>query len=318
MNPLHKPQIILVLILLVIVVGEGSLLFVSFTSKGGLPSPPKACFAKSNEYDKWVCFAPYFQALAKKVSAVYAMNEAKRFKNERIIDDCHLTAHYIGEASLEKENFDVGKAFSSCEFGCIEGCFHGVMERYIRYTGDPSRILAKINNVCDTVGVSESFAKASLLRNQCAHGIGHGLVAHGFLPVVDAVQACRSLEGVLYQERCLGGVAMEHVEQYLGLKENHLMEVLPEICAPFYQLPDGYPEYACLSNIGVGLMFYTKHDLQLSGRMCEVLQKPEYITVCKEGTAEEEIINIQSKTNHIRSVLVHTLSSLSIPAVPKV
>jgi hypothetical protein len=283
----NKFKIILVITLLAIVIGEGSLLFADYMAKR-LPNAPKECFAKESEYDKWICFRPYFDELVNKVSPKYAMIEAKIFKEKKIIDDCHLNAHFIGEAALEKYNFNVGQAFAFGEFGCIEGYFHGVMERYVRYEADPYSVVSKVKNMCDTVS-SPSFQKEGLLKSQCAHGIGHGLVAHNFLSVADALAAC---EGIDYEWRCRGGVAMEHVEQYLSLEENKLKEILPEICEPFSGLDDSNAMSVCIDNIGATLMWYTKHDLARSKKLCEELEKPEYIRSCKSGTETGEFINL--------------------------
>ena len=70
--------------------------------------------------------SPYFENLVYKSSAVEAMEEAIRFKEGRVVADCHLFGHIIGETALEKNNFDVGEAFSSCIFGCSNGLLaHG-------------------------------------------------------------------------------------------------------------------------------------------------------------------------------------------------
>jgi len=284
----NKAKIILVIALFAMVIGEGSLLFADYMAKR-LPNAPKECFDKANEYDKWICFRPYFDELVDKVSPEYAMREAKILKDKEIIDDCHLNAHFIGEAALEKYNFDVGQAFASGAFGCIEGYFHGVMERYVRYEADPYSVVSKVKNMCDTVS-SSNPQKEDLLKSQCAHGIGHGLVAHNFLPVADAIVACR---GIDYERRCRGGVAMEHVEQYLSLEENNLKEILPKICEPFSGLDDSDAMSVCTHNIGVALMWHTKHDLQLSKKLCKELKEPEYVRSCENGAKREELYNLR-------------------------
>jgi len=283
----NKLKIAFFFVILVTIVGEGSFVFLGFISNR-LPSPPKECFDKANEYDKWICFEPYFRELVNKVSPGYAMVEAKIFKERKIIDDCHLNAHFIGEAALEKYDFDAGKAFASCEFGCIEGCFHGVMERYVRYEADPYSVTSKVKSMCDSVSSSNPRVE-TLLKNQCAHGIGHGLVAHNFVPVTEALAACR---GIDYERRCMGGVIMEHVEQYLSLEENEFKKILPEICESFLELDDPDAVVICMNNIGVALMWYTKHDLALSKKLCEELKKPEYVRACKINTEAEGVINL--------------------------
>jgi len=283
----NKLKAVFFFVLLVTVIGGGSFVFSDFTSNR-LPSLPKECFDKAKEYDKWICFKPYFEELVNKVSPAYAMVELKNFKNRKIIDDCHLNAHFIGEAALEKYDFDVGKAFASCEFGCIEGCFHGVMEGYVRYEADPYTVTSKIKNMCASVSSSNQEVE-NLLRSQCAHGIGHGLVAHDFLPVDEALVACR---GIDYEGRCMGGAIMEHIEQYLSLEEDKLKEILPEICKPFLELDDPAAVFMCANNIGIALMWYTKHDLTFSKKLCEELETPEYIQACKISAEEGGVINL--------------------------
>jgi len=281
-RPGNKLKIILLIVLLAAVAGQGSLLFADHMDKR-LPKPPKECFTKENEYNKWICFKPYFEELVNKVSPAYAMIEVKNFKDRKIIDDCHLNAHYIGEAALEKYDFAAGKAFASCDFGCIEGCFHGVMEGYVRRAADPYTVTPKIKNMCASVS-SPNPEIERLLRSQCAHGIGHGLVAHDFLPV------CGGFDEL--KVRCTGGAIMEYMEQYLALEENKLKEVLPEICTPFEERKDWQVTAICIENVATVLMWYTKHDLALSKKMCEELKKPEYIRACKEAAQSEGVINL--------------------------
>ena len=283
----NKLKIVFFFVILVTVIGEGSFVFLDFISNR-LPSPPKECFDKAKEYDKWICFEPYLRELVDKVSPGYAMVEVKIFKDRKIIDDCHLNAHFIGEAGLEKYDFDVGKAFASCEFGCTEGCFHGVMERYVRYEADPYSVTSKVKSMCDSVS-SPNSRKEGLLKSQCSHGIGHGLSAHNFLPVDEALAACR---GIDYEPRCRGGVIMEHVEQYLSLEEDKLKEILPEICKPFLELDDPAAVFMCANNIGIALMWYTKHDLAFSKKLCEELETSEYVRACKISTEAEGVINL--------------------------
>jgi len=217
-------------------------LFLDFTDSKRTPVILQECFIKANEYEQWLCLEPYFKDLASKVSVNYAMSELQSLRDQELVDNCHFIAHYIGEANLEEQNFNVGKAFATCEFGCAEGCFHGVMEGYIRRESDPYAVLSKLGMLCDTIPVKLPSVPGTRiedeedLRIQCAHGVGHGLAAHGFLPVLDASEACQGFNNEDYKIKCENGVIMEHVEQYLILKEDKLKEFLPKICAPFKDL----------------------------------------------------------------------------------
>jgi len=56
----------------------------------------------------------------------------------------------ILEANLKKKDFSVGKAFSTCSLGCIEGCYHGVMESLISHDDDKEVTIGKIYQIFAT------------------------------------------------------------------------------------------------------------------------------------------------------------------------
>jgi len=169
-----------------------------------------AVFSAADGYKKWSCFIPYFKAITQRVSTVAAMAEAKRLEKSGAVSDCHLFSHVIGETSVERYNFDMGQAFSSCEFGCSDGCFHGVMERYVRYAADPATVISKIKNMCDSVGTDW------VRKRQCIHGIGHGWTNAHDNPerwgksaaiVAPALKLCEEVKDTREQlSRCLTGV----------------------------------------------------------------------------------------------------------------
>jgi len=272
--PRNKKSVVAILFLLVIVVvfWYASLLF---TGKENIELPQE-CVSQRDGYKKWFCFTPYFEAITQRVSTGAARAEAQRLKNQGIVSDCHLFAHVIGETSLEKHNFDMGQALSLCGAGaCRDGCFHGVMERYVRYATDPSDVVSKLQNTCDSV-------IDGLLKSRCVHGIGHGLIAHNFLPIQDALMVCESL-GSDWEAHCVSGLMTEHLNRYLNyhLPESDLKKALPNICAPFDGATPSFKMNTCLSQVSFGLMYYTGHDVERSRTLCEALPRQEYIDACK-------------------------------------
>ena len=143
---------------------------------------PDECLVLPRGYERIHCLQPYFEALTYEASAEIAISRAEELKTEGVIDDCHLSAHFVGEANLEKHNWDLGKAFSRCSFGCLEGCFHGTLEAYISQRTEPVDFSTEITTVCNDLGSTPK------LKRQCIHGIGHGLLAHNYLPLVEAVE----------------------------------------------------------------------------------------------------------------------------------
>ena len=261
--------------------------------------PPQECLDKPDGYNKWVCLGPYFTRVTNEVSVRAAMAEARRFKEEKAVSDCHISAHLIGETSLEKHNFDIGKAFSSCTSGCNDGCFHGVMERYIRGEEDLSGIASKIKNVCDSLGNKQWYSGETFYR--CVHGVGHGLRAHNYIPLRDAITACDAF-GPEWRSVCIGGITMENVDQYLelDLDEDTLIKFIPQICDEIESL-DGRILVEidiidlCLYNVALGLMDYTGFDVERTEELCEELPRQKYIDQCKKMI--DVIVTVEEPSN---------------------
>jgi len=244
---------------------------------------PQECLDKADGYNtSWTCFRTYFKTLTSKISVRAAMAEAIKIEKQGIVSDCHLFSHYIGEEHLEKSDFNMGKAFSSCPVGCRNGCFHGVLQRYISNEADPYEVISEAKNICNTLGTDE------LNKHRCIHGIGHGLFAHDYLSLQDAMNVCdtfKELDEKRWRDACIGGVVMEQMDQYLrlDLDENHLKEILPEICV----LPGELPEdlvfiHPCLYDLALGLLYYTGWDAEPAKELCEGLQRQDYVSHCKQ------------------------------------
>jgi len=227
------------------------------------------------------CLRSYFQELTITDSATVAFSEAKRLNDQGVIDDCHLAAHFIGEASYEKFSGDTGKAFALCPLGCIQGCQHGVMEAYVASLEDSSLEISAIANVCDSVSTD------TLLREQCVHGVGHGILQYaGDIELAFAL--CDEFNKSDSREECLGGVLMENVDQHLLLSESELKKVLPDLCEAARKNRNLLQ--TCLETIGEGLMFYTGHDLDRSKQLCRVLPKQDWLG-CYNGAEVEFFLN---------------------------
>lgn len=264
------------------IIGVKQVSFLNVVSTDNIKSlfePPQECLDKTKDGYAWSCFRSYFEILTNKVSTNAAMAEAIKLKAQRTTSECHLFAHFIGEASLEKHNFNLEKAFSACVPGCNDGCFHGVMGRYIRNGMELSNLASDIKNVCDSLGTN------NIQRYRCIHGVGHGLFAHNYLPLQDALNLCEVFDSE--ETICIGGLLMENMAQYiyLDLNESQLRKILPEVCAPIESIA---PERmgGCIYDIALGLMDYTGYDVERTEELCEELQQQDYINMCKNRIAE--------------------------------
>ena len=207
-------------------------------------------------------------------SVLTAMGYAKRLKKSGEIDDCHLLAHFIGEAQAEKVG-DITIAFLSCPESCIQGCLHGVMEAHVA-TLDRNGLEQDVTSLC--------AVHQGNLQRQCFHGVGHGLLANGYMSLTEAIEMCDSGEA-FFGEQCLLGLFMENMDQHLLSDRQTLEQAIPNIC---YGIPDQYWNI-CIDAIGEGIMFYTGHNLKESLALCELLAESDHKT-CKDAVRFENLV----------------------------
>ena len=246
---------------------------------------PQNCMREPDGYKRWTCLGPYFANLTMQTSAKTAVSEASKLKQQGAVSDCHVLTHFIGEANLEKNDFDMGETIASCAVGeCRYGCVHGAMQRYGQNEADPYSIISKIKSMCD------SITDDSLKRRNCVHGIGHGLFAHDYLSPQDAIYACEVF-GKRWAPFCIDGLAMQNMDQYLYLDEEGLREAIPRICAPFesvdlkISVEPRLVEYRIV-RIASGLLAYTGYDIERSEALCEELPRQNDVSICKDGMYE--------------------------------
>jgi hypothetical protein len=221
----------------------------------------EACEAHGETYEKTICLEPYFAEITKRESAAAAVARAQEMEHQGLISDCHLIAHFVGEANLEKHGNNLGQALSTCSTDCIQGCIHGAVQTYVSQKDSFEEFIAELDILCD--GVSDD----PWLRRQCVHGVGHGFLTGGFLPLGQAIEACDKFQGKEVNT-CLNGLFMEHMQGYLHLPEPELTAEIPKICAKVVAMGKDVLTTFCFDAIGEGLMFYTAHDLRKSLGLC--------------------------------------------------
>lgn len=246
--------------------------------------PLSTCKKNNFSNDRFRCLIPYFKNLTEESGAVVATLKAKDLQKEGVIDDCHLAAHIVGAENLKKYNYDPGRAFATCSMECIEGCYHGVMEEYTALENSPELNINKLLQVCDSL--SSDF----LLRRQCLHGIGHGILRHenGLLNI--AIDTCLSFPDVFSQKTCLGGVFMQNVQNIILDDEETFFKKIPTLCELTEKYDDKNIENQCISSIGEGAMFYTGHDLGKAKKIC-LLLPAKYQKLCISSSEMELFVN---------------------------
>jgi hypothetical protein len=122
--------------------------------------------------------------------------------------NAHALAHGDGiAANRTPEN--LAATFAACPPTQLSGCYHGVLQGYFLALAREGREpgTAELDGMC------EPHRATSFLLFQCAHGMGHGLMAfHGnHLPA--SLASCDLASDGQVREWCYGGAFMENVMQ---------------------------------------------------------------------------------------------------------
>jgi hypothetical protein len=240
------------------------------------------CAQKEEPLERSACLVPYFALLTQYDETPHVLTHAMDLQKRGVIDDCHVIAHTVGAANLKKYDGDSGAALATCSMGCIEGCYHGVMEAYVAEGGED---ITQNNylTICDSV------SKDALLFRQCLHGVGHGLLRHSEGALQSAVSACARFPTEYARITCMGGVFMQNIQNATYGDEANVIENLTKACTPIAQDTTLYP--ICTEAIGTGIMFYTGHDLERTKTLCTRLDPTLHSQCIQQATAELELHN---------------------------
>ncbi|HSU17002.1 hypothetical protein [Longimicrobium sp.] len=120
--------------------------------------------------------------------------------------EAHGLAHGLGIAAYRSPE-TVAATFAACPNTQISGCYHGVIQGYFL---DLARRKGGVT-ADDLNAVCAPHRADPELYNQCAHGMGHGLLAvtSGRLPA--ALEKCDQLADHGARSNCWGGAFMENI-----------------------------------------------------------------------------------------------------------
>ncbi|HYH81366.1 MAG TPA: hypothetical protein VEX86_16295 [Longimicrobium sp.] len=120
----------------------------------------------------------------------------------------HVYAHGIGIAAY-RDPATVGEQFGKCTTDFQSGCYHGVIQGYFADAngGESGVTKAKLDGLCTPYRSAEK----RWLQFQCAHGIGHGLMAVESHHLLRSLDACDLLGDHFERQACWGGAFMENV-----------------------------------------------------------------------------------------------------------
>ena len=120
----------------------------------------------------------------------------------------HVFAHGIGIAAYKSPE-TVGEQFGKCTTDFQSGCYHGVIQGYFADSrgGEGGVNKAKLDGLCADYRTPDK----RWLQFQCAHGIGHGLMAVQAHHLLKSLDSCDLLGDHFEQQACWGGAFMENV-----------------------------------------------------------------------------------------------------------
>jgi hypothetical protein len=165
------------------------------------------CVSRGREEAR--CMEPFFAEYLKTHTTkdALALLQCYQDTDVGIRDACHPVSHAIGRQTMRIHE-TVDRSFNACDQTCMSGCYHGVMERFLRGDGDEEThlTLAEIESKAATACDSPA---SQAMKGQCWHGLGHAIMFYTGYALKPSLSVCDSLkEGVT---TCFGGVFMENV-----------------------------------------------------------------------------------------------------------
>lgn len=214
---------------------------------------------------------------------------------------CHGQAHELGQAIYAHVN-DLGLALMECKTGCTSACMHGIlMEAF----GKSS--LTEITEMMDSFCKNEEMAKFHKPGN-CAHGIGHALMAVSGHDIEKSISACSSFPNPAMGYYCATGIFMEYLDT--GRRDDYSERGLHFPCDKYTQYPaacyrykipyilkefDGNIEKIANECLGLpkSLRLGCFHGLG-NANIRAILKKPQRLyDICHYGTPDDQSICIE-------------------------
>lgn len=182
------------------------------------------------EADRLACLRQAYANLAWRDGAAAAMRALweEPGRREVTLGSCHRIAHLIGEAVWTRLRGDLGRAIPeiSEDFeadplasdyfyksgDCVDGLFHGLLEREFADRPDPVSAIDDLAVLCSDRALWDDNAGVSVLR--CVHGLGHGAMIVSDNDLTSALRLCdrtSAFDDAGWPDLCGSGAFMEYV-----------------------------------------------------------------------------------------------------------
>lgn len=172
----------------------------------------RTCGARKGE-GKSACYEGELLSLLRTEGVVTAMEVLDQLgrRDADVQHLGHVFAHGIGIAAYTTRE-EVGSVFAQCTPIHQSGCYHGVIQAYFAdltaSSHHPQVTVEEMNQLCSDY---RDVGASRWLLFQCAHGMGHGLVALHDRDLPRALEGCDLLSDSWEREGCYGGAFMENL-----------------------------------------------------------------------------------------------------------
>ena len=226
---------------------------------GGDERPARACG------EDVACVLERYEALTREQGAAAAFARLRRDyeRDDTVRWECHRIAHAIGHAGAH-----AGRGGG--DHFCGSGFDAGRVERAVAASGGG-------NGACAGLRLRE---RGSNDHHNCAHAIGHGLVAAAGGDVLDALAGCDRVRVAWERERCYGGAFMENIS---GPASEGRRRVAPE--RPFrlcVEVP-ARQRSACFRQHPSYAIYASGGDFAAVFRLCADVRSRTARRACHEG-----------------------------------
>jgi len=152
---------------------------------------------------------------------------------------CHDEAHEFGKV-IFSEVKEVAPSLAACDQTCFSGCMHGVfMEAFEKaipsheheesgehpHHLETTNIAPLLPKFCDQESIDYK-------KGDCAHGIGHALMAMSYYNIEEAVESCQNFEDPILTYYCATGGYMEYTNKYTEVTKDNLFHPCEEAKYP--------------------------------------------------------------------------------------
>jgi hypothetical protein len=250
-------------------------------SSPGAPGSTLIC--PGQDAQNFDCYQTYYMQLVQQggVQAAFADLRARYGANGYVVSQCHPLVHVIGRAAVDKYP-NVAEAYAQGDSFCWSGYYHGVLEGVIGRIG-PSHLNAQLNSICTPLTVAP-YKKYGFDHYNCAHGLGHGIMAISNDELFDSLKTCDVLNDQWERLSCWSGVFMENV---IVDNKNHFTKFLTP-SDPLYPCDAVEPAYrnTCYMMQTSYMLKVENHDFNKVFGLCATVG-PQYTDTCYQSLGRD-------------------------------